>query len=220
MQLQSELDARCADLANMRKRAQEAERRLAEKDEVFSETCQRLLDAQQRVAQLEEDLAAQAEVEKSLQQRLEGAREQQTAKEVELRQVRHALSSAAGWSTDTVRRSNVPYGSTSILARVNQADELASSFTEASRRSEEDLPPTQPASLARSSAETWAQTPRIWQPLGALVRRLPPSHDLALKAAAHFRELLGKPQGILYEDHQVVLALKVSPNGRHLDLEA
>ena len=34
--------------------------------EVFSETCQRLLDAQQRVAQLEEDLAAQAEATRRL----------------------------------------------------------------------------------------------------------------------------------------------------------
>ena len=39
----------------------QAERQLAEKDEVFSETCQRLLDAQRRIAQLEDQLVKDAE---------------------------------------------------------------------------------------------------------------------------------------------------------------
>lgn len=39
----------------------QAERQLAEKDEVFSDTCQRLLDAQRRIAQLEDQLVKEAE---------------------------------------------------------------------------------------------------------------------------------------------------------------
>jgi len=61
MQMQAELDQRGFDLAAARKRALEAERQLAEKDEVFSDICQRLLDAQRRIAQLEDQLVKEAE---------------------------------------------------------------------------------------------------------------------------------------------------------------
>ena len=123
-----ELDQRSLDLAASRKRALEAERLLAEKDEarphhpvsaglfngfqwfsivfqwisrpsstsrgaacsrelwqVFSDTCQRLLDAQRRIAQLEDELTTQAELQQSLESRLQGAKAQQTSSELEVR---------------------------------------------------------------------------------------------------------------------------------------
>lgn len=228
MQTQAELDRRGLDLAAARRKAVEVEKRLSEKEEVFSDTCQRLVEAQQRVAQLEGELTHQREVETSLQNRLQGARAQQTVAEVELRQARHALSSATGLESDLQRRS-VPYGSGSFAPRpsadlqapdlnlsVSQADELASTvsaekapqsrFISADPESTREMPKAAP--LPRSSPQTWMETPRIWQPVGALVRRLPPSHELTLRTSSHFRDLLLKQQGILYEDQQVLLALR------------
>ncbi|CAE7776715.1 unnamed protein product, partial [Symbiodinium microadriaticum] len=228
MQMQAELDRRGLDLAAARRKAVEVEKRLSEKEEVFSDTCQRLVEAQQRVAQLEGELTHQREVETSLQDRLQGARAQQTVAEVELRQARHALSSATGLESDLQRRS-VPYGSGSFAPRpsadlqapdlnlsVSQADELASTvsaekapqsrFISADPESTREMPKAAP--LPRSSPQTWMETPRIWQPVGALVRRLPPSHELTLRTSSHFRDLLLKQQGILYEDQQVLLALR------------
>jgi len=226
MQMQAELDRRGLDLAAARRKAVEAEKRLSEKEEVFSDTCQRLVEAQQRVAQLEGELTHQREVQTSLQNRLHGARAQQTVAEVELRQARHALSSATGLESDLQRRS-VPYGSGSFPTRasadlqtpdlsVSQADELASTvsaekaspsrFMGADSESTRETPKAAP--LPRSSPQTWMETPRIWQPVGALVRRMPPSNDLTLRTSAHFRDLLLKQQGILYEDQQVLLALR------------
>ena len=53
--------------------------------QVFSDTCQRLLDAQRRIAQLEDELQGQAELQRTLESRLEGAKAQQTTKELEVR---------------------------------------------------------------------------------------------------------------------------------------
>lgn len=214
MQLQAELDRRNLDLAAARQRALEAERLLAEKDEVFSDTCQRLLDAQRRIAQLEDQVNKETEVQQSLESRLQGAKAQQTVTELELKQVKHALGSVAGIGIET-RRSNVPYssfpGGEGVLLRptVNQADELASSMPEKTFRRETEELPSLP-SVRRSSLETWQQTPRMWMPPGALLRR-PASYEIALVTAAYFRELLGKKQGVLYEDHQVVLSLNFLP---------
>jgi len=213
MQLQAELDRRNLDLAAARQRALEAERLLAEKDEVFSDTCQRLLDAQRRIAQLEDQVNKETEVQQSLESRLQGAKAQQTVTELELKQVKHALGSVAGIGIET-RRSNVPYsfpGGEGVLLRptVNQADELASSMPEKTFRRETEELPSLP-SVRRSNLETWQQTPRMWMPPGALLRR-PASYEIALVTAAYFRELLGKKQGVLYEDHQVVLSLNFLP---------
>eukprot|EP00913_Durusdinium_trenchii_P019787 g18600.t1 len=213
MQLQAELDQRGLELSAIRKRALEAERRLSEKDEVFQDTCQRLLDAQRRIAQLEDDLAGQVEVQQSLENRLQGAKALNTATELELKQVRHALGSVTGLDSET-RRSNVPYGFPGGDQRppspsVSQADELASSMAEKASRLEVDYGGHTGAYLPRSSLQTWKLTPRVRQP-GALLRR-PASHVIALNTAAHFRQLLGEAQGILYEDHQVLLSMNFHP---------
>lgn len=222
MQMQAELDQRGFDLAAARKRALEAERQLAEKDEVFSDTCQRLLDAQRRIAQLEDQLVKEAEVQQSLEDRLQGAKAQQTASELELKQVRHALGSVTGIEQSS-RRSSIPYGGfpggeagdrsdRSQLPgspTVNHADELASSMTQKTFRREGEELPSAPL-VPRSSLQTWQQTVRMWSPPGALLRR-PASQEIAISTAVHFRELLGKKQGILYEDHQVLLHLNFLP---------
>lgn len=55
--------------------------------------------------------------------------------------------------------------------------------------------------MPRVLGQTWQQTPHV-QPCGALLRR-PASTAIALRTAKSFRELLGKMEGVLYEDHQV-----------------
>eukprot|EP00930_Biecheleria_cincta_P037654 TRINITY_DN25872_c0_g1_i1.p1 TRINITY_DN25872_c0_g1~~TRINITY_DN25872_c0_g1_i1.p1 ORF type:complete len:1073 (+),score=187.38 TRINITY_DN25872_c0_g1_i1:33-3251(+) len=222
--LQTELDRCRQDLASFRRRASEAERRLADREEIISDTRQRLFEARQRITQLEDELTGQTEVQQSLQNRLQGVRAQQTATEVELRQVRHALSSSMGLADGRGegRRGSVPYGfpggsTGASLARppspsVNQADELAGSSSTVVRdlASASEIHRSEFRGLAASSDEAWAQTTRVSRPLGALLRRQPPSPELALHTGTNFRELLARPRGILYGDQQILMELAIS----------
>jgi len=112
-QLQQDLDQCRRELRQTRKQVGAAEDRVAEREDLISQTRRRLFEANRRSAQLEEEIQNQSHVHTTLQGRLQSARAQQTASEVELRQVRHALGSLSTPRMpipETACRGNVGYG--------------------------------------------------------------------------------------------------------------